>query len=288
MKRRSDIRKTITVTCIADIVLMICLLMAALYIIDAGEDGLLQLKPLLIVLATISLLCAVISLLFAVSLVDRDLELNQTRTSARQLNELNNTLRAQRHDYLNHLQVVYGLMELEQYDDATDYIEQVYADIQKVSSVLKTSIPAVNAILQAKQQMCADRNIEMTIDARTGLNGIPVEDWELCRIFGNVIDNAINAMADMDGHKRLTIELSEDIRGYGFAISNNGPPIPAANLTRIFEAGFTHGKHKGDGMGLAICRKILAKYGGEMTVQSDESRTSFTAFVPKSTPETTV
>ena len=288
MKRGLNIRKTITATCIADIVLMICLLLAALYIINAGEEGLTEVKSLLIVLAAISLLCAFVSLLFAVSLIDRDVELNQTKDSARQLNELNNTLRAQRHDYLNHLQVVYGLMELEQYDDANNYIEQVYADIQKVNSVLKTSIPAVNAILQAKQQMCADRNIEMTIEARTGFSGIPIEDWELCRIFGNIIDNAINAMADMEGHKRLTIELSEDIRGYGFVISNNGPPIPGANLSRIFDAGFTHGKHKGDGMGLAICRKILAKYDGEMTVQSDESMTSFTAFVPKPTPETTV
>ena len=95
---------------------------------------------LLIVLAVISLLCAFVSLLFAVSLIDRDVELNQTRDSARQLNELNNTLRARRHDYLNHLQVVYGLMDLEQYDDANNYIEQVYAGIQKVNSVLKTSI----------------------------------------------------------------------------------------------------------------------------------------------------
>lgn len=283
-----NIRKTITVTCIADIILMVCLLMAALYIINAGEGGLPQLKPLLIVLAAISLLCAVISLLFVVSLLERDAELNQTKASLEQMNGLNNTLRAQRHDYLNHLQVVYGLMELEQYDDATEYIEKVYSDIQQVNSVLRTAIPAVNAILQAKQQMCLSRGIEMTVDARTNLAGIPVEDWELCRIFGNIIDNAINAMSDMEGSKRLTIELREDIRGYGFIISNNGPPIPETDLPHIFEAGFTRSRHKGDGMGLAICRKILAKYGGKMTVSSDESRTSFSAFVTKSTPETTV
>lgn len=288
MKRGLNIRRTIAVTCIADIVLMVCLLLAALYIINAGDAGLSQIRALLIVLAAISLLCAIISLLFAVSLIDRDVELSQTKASVGQMNELNNTLRAQRHDYLNHLQVVYGLMELEQYDDANNYIEQVYSDIQKVNSVLKTAIPAVNAILQAKQQMCQSRGIEMTVDARTSLEGIPVEDWELCRIFGNVIDNAINAMADMEGAKRLTIELGEDIRGFSFAISNNGPVIPKVYLPRIFDAGFTHGSHKGDGMGLAICRRILAKYGGEMTVRSDEDITVFCAFVPKSTPETTV
>ena len=37
-----------------------------------------------------------------------------------------------------------------EYGEAMNYIERVYGDIQRVSSVLKTSIPAVNALLRVK------------------------------------------------------------------------------------------------------------------------------------------
>lgn len=39
------------------------------------------------------------------------------RESYQNLEKLNSNLRAQRHDYLNHLQVVYGLMEMEEYEE---------------------------------------------------------------------------------------------------------------------------------------------------------------------------
>lgn len=53
------------------------------------------------------------------------------------MEKLNNTLRAQRHDFLNHLQVVYSLMEMEEYGEANSYIEKVYGRITAVSRVRK-------------------------------------------------------------------------------------------------------------------------------------------------------
>ena len=50
-----------------------------------------------------------------------------------QLESLNVVMRAQRHDFMNHLQVVYSLIEMEDYTEAVDYIEKVYGDIQSVS-----------------------------------------------------------------------------------------------------------------------------------------------------------
>ncbi|MDF2908581.1 MAG: signal transduction histidine kinase regulating citrate/malate metabolism, partial [Herbinix sp.] len=44
------------------------------------------------------------------------------------LEELNTRLRTQRHDYLNHFQVIYGLMELGEYEEAKGYIDPVFKD----------------------------------------------------------------------------------------------------------------------------------------------------------------
>ena len=73
----------------------------------------------------------------------------------RQLEDLNRTLRAQRHDFKNHLQVVYSLTEMAAYDDVQEYVQRIYEDVQSVGSFIRTSIPAVNALLSAKAADCA-------------------------------------------------------------------------------------------------------------------------------------
>lgn len=70
--------------------------------------------------------------------------------SMRDLEQLNTTLRAQRHDYLNHIQVVYGLIELEEFEEAKKYMKPVFEEMSKVSLAMKTAQPAINALLQAK------------------------------------------------------------------------------------------------------------------------------------------
>lgn len=88
---------------------------------------------------------------------------NNLIDTIKHLEAFNKTLRTQRHDYLNHIQVIYSLMELEEYDEARNYIEPVYKDIVRVSKALKTSKPAVNALLQAKLQMAEKNEIDMEL-----------------------------------------------------------------------------------------------------------------------------
>ena len=80
------------------------------------------------------------------------LHLMQLQESLKNLEQLNFELRAARHDYLNHLQVVYGLLELEEYEDLKKYLEPVYKGIMKTGKALKTSKPERNALLKAKME----------------------------------------------------------------------------------------------------------------------------------------
>ena len=203
--------------------------------------------------------------------------------SLEHLNRLNNDLRAQRHDFLNHIQVVYSLIELEEYEEAHSYLERVYGDIQRISRVLKTAHPAINAILQAKSDMCEKRGIQMELDLSSGLSDLPVPSWEMCRVLGNLIDNAIYALEQDSppGSRRIAVRLREDLKQYSFEVENNGPPIPAHLWKKIFEPGFTTKGSRGEGMGLAICREILTGHGGSLEVSSGGGRTIFTGVIPR-------
>lgn len=198
-----------------------------------------------------------------------------------QLEELNKTLRAQRHDFKNHLQVVYSLIELEEFKDTREYIEKVYNDIQSVSQVMRTANPAINALLQAKTLACRKREVELVLNINSQLNDIKIPAWEFCRILGNLIDNAIFALENTKDKKYIQIDISEDISSYIFRIKDNGSGVQKTVASKIFEAGFTTKGEKGEGMGLAIVKETLENYGGSIRLCSSDGETVFEGMIPK-------
>ncbi len=199
------------------------------------------------------------------------------------MSQFNNTLRAQRHDFLNHLQVVYSLIEMAEYGEANDYIEQVYGRITAVSRVMKTANPAVNALLQVKVAACEKMGVqvEVAITSKWDALEATMPDWEMCKVLSNLIDNAIDAMEKLPEKKRhLSITLGENVKQYTFQVENTGEMIPEGILERLFIPGFTT-KGEGHGMGLHIVRRTLQERGGEIAVQSNEQKTVFSGYVPK-------
>ncbi len=206
---------------------------------------------------------------------------NNLEESLRDLEQLNTTLRTQRHDYLNHIQVIYGLMELQEYEEAKKYLNPVFKDIMKVSKALKTAQPAVNALLQSKMTMAEENQIDLYLEVKSDLKNISMEPWNLCKVLSNIIDNGIAALSTIESERRLRIEITEDLKYYIFMIDNNGPKIPEILLSQIFKQGVTTKKEKGHGMGLYIVDKLVNEEGGTIELTSDENRTSFTVMLPK-------
>lgn len=201
--------------------------------------------------------------------------------SIKNLEDLNTRLRAQRHDYLNHFQVIYGLMELDEYEEAKKYIAPVFKDIMKVSKALKTAQPAVNALLQAKIEVAEKNNIDLFLEIRSDLKNIPIEPWNLCKVLANIIDNSISALSEVNQDKNIRFEIGEDKNSYTFLICNNGPQIPENHLEDIFKQGFTTKDEQGHGMGLYIVSKIIKEAGGTVSVTSNSDKTCFGLEIPK-------
>ncbi|MBR5128031.1 MAG: Spo0B domain-containing protein [Roseburia sp.] len=195
--------------------------------------------------------------------------------SYRNLEELNSTLRAQRHDYLNHLQVVYGMMELEEYEDLHNYLEPVYKDMLKTGKALKTSKPAINALLKAKMGEAEGKGIDVYVEVKSDLKELRVADWEICKVLSNLIDNAMTALEEAIDAKRIEIDVTETKEAYVFSISNNGPRISEDVQEKMFVQGFTTKRGDGHGMGLFIVQNVLKENAGSISVTSDEKETVF-------------
>ena len=208
-------------------------------------------------------------------------EMAMLEESFMDLRQLNFELRSVRHDYLNHLQVVYGLLELEEYDELKSYLKPVYKEMMKTGKALKTSKPALNALLMAKMKEAETQGIDVYVEVKSDLKHLSPEVWQLCKVLSNLLDNAMAALKDVMGEKKIEVDINERKEDYVFLISDNGPGIPEQLQEAIFKRGFTTKKESGHGMGLAIVSEILKENNGRIQVNSVEGRTTFTVMFRK-------
>ena len=203
------------------------------------------------------------------------------RESYQNLERLNSNLRAQRHDYLNHLQVVYGLMEMEEYEELRNYLQPVYKDMLKTGKALKTSKPAINALLKAKMDEASSKEIDFYVEVKSDLKSLKIEDWELCKVISNIVDNAITALGEKTEQRKIMLDITEDKESYRFSIANNGPMIPLDMQPHIFRQGVTTKLEREHGMGLYIVMNVIKKYDGTIKMTSTEEETKFVVMFPK-------
>lgn len=198
-------------------------------------------------------------------------ESDSREDSLKNIEKLNRDLRAQRHDFLNHIQVLYSLMELKEYDETATYLNHLYGDIIKVGSRIKTDSVSVNALLQAKSNEADKKGIIFDLLLKSRLDQLPIGDWELCRILGNIIDNAFEALSKSSVSKKvITLQIYEGIKHIDIRVRNNGPFIDEKLVNHIFDAGVSTKEDKEDhGMGLYIVKELLEEEGHSIKIEQE-------------------
>ncbi|SEE66453.1 two-component system, CitB family, sensor kinase [Jiangella alba] len=183
---------------------------------------------------------------------------------------LTEALRAQAHEFSNHLHVVSGLLELGRTDDAVSFIDRVGRGGTVTRTVADgVTAPAVSALLLAKAATCRERGLTLRVDARSRLDD---DGDELVTILGNLVDNA----ADATGHGG-TVDVRIDQSDGGevrVLVADDGPGVPVEQRTLIFAAGFSSksaSKGAGRGIGLALVHRIVQRRGGRVTVRDSAS-----------------
>jgi signal transduction histidine kinase len=118
-----------------------------------------------------------------------------------------------------------------------------------------------------------DRN--MTFRAEGNLRG----SWDRTRI-GQMVSNLVgNAIAH--GRDPIAVSLLGYERGVEICVTNHGPPIPKDVAATLFEP-YRRGSHEGGlGLGLFIVSQIVRGHGGDISVASTETETTFMVHLPR-------
>lgn len=185
--------------------------------------------------------------------------------------------RSYRHDFHNHIEVLYILIEEEKYVEVKQYMTNFHNKVIESQGFFPFKQPAVQALLKAKMIQAEEKGIQLSVKSEELLIFPQMKSYDIVLILGNIIDNAIEALRDSNQQlKQIEIGYKKILNIYLLEISNNGPMIPHELKEKLFTKGLStksEGKHQG--MGLSTVKKIVESYNGEISVQSDEFTTSF-------------
>jgi len=127
-----------------------------------------------------------------------------------------------------------------------------------------------------------DRHVTVSDQLAPGLPSVLGDRVQLQQVMLNLLLNACEAMGTRTFAER-TLTLSTALDGDGFllaSIADRGSGIPPDAADRLFEPFFTTKPH-GLGLGLSICRSIIAAHGGRLWADNNaDGGATFTLALP--------
>lgn len=186
------------------------------------------------------------------------------------LEEINKETRAIKHDIRNHMIIIRSLAERGEINKLGRYIAEMEHTTERLGYIVYTGHSIVDAIFNDKLQMAKERNIEMEYEVKLS-SQLSLDDTDLCIIFANSLDNAIEACERIEDGKVKSIQMKAICdRGYFlYTIKNTANGKVDVNSKK--EVPTNKKDSINHGFGLANIRKSVQKNGGNISITSEEN-----------------
>lgn len=133
----------------------------------------------------------------------------------------------------------------------------------------------LNEVVRQAVGLYQDRleGVQIDTELDPALPAALLDAEQLRRVFVNLIDNALDSLADQAGEKRIAIVTAQDQeRGVLTAeVTDTGHGIPPADVRRLFQPYFST-RGTGTGLGLAIVQRIVMEHRGRIRVETNYPR----------------
>ena len=158
--------------------------------------------------------------------------------------------RAFRHDIANHLSVLGGLLDRGELDAGRAYLRRLKTASASLSAPYQTGNPVVDSLLSEKLGLAEDieKEVSLLLPRPCG-----IDDFDLCVIFANALDNAIHACRSVEGARSIRIggERQGDFYLLAFENTCSDGPLPPA------------------GTGLSNIKAVAEKYHGAVLTEKE-------------------
>ncbi|ASR49024.1 histidine kinase [Paenibacillus kribbensis] len=192
----------------------------------------------------------------------------------RQLTEVKDyaeMLRSQTHEYTNRLYLISGLIQLECYNEAVDFITQESEQYRMHRTNASTSLPdsIIASLLIGKKKQALDKGIVLHSTVSGVFSALsPTLEWSLlAAMAGNLLDNAMEAAAMPSiPEGQVWFRLEETDEAIIIEVADNGSGISEDIRGKLFVKGASTKTEAGHGYGLALVHEYAERMGGSIQV----------------------
>lgn len=187
------------------------------------------------------------------------------------LEEYFEKMRADSHEYKNHLNAIYGVLQVGDYDQIKDLVKGYIQNVSNEDHLIelsKINNQLIRALIYSKISYATSIGINFKYYIKSSLKDISISDSELVIIMSNILNNAIEASSESDD-KYVELTLGKKDNKYNIVVKNSVNNEDVINVLEMFNYGYSN---KGDerGVGLYNVKTIVDNNGGEILVDVDE------------------
>ncbi len=187
--------------------------------------------------------------------------------------------------------------------EADEFIDFAVDGARRMQSLIRDLLDLSRITTRGRPFVAVDANalLEETVrglgtaieeaGARIEFAGLPTlrgDPAQLEQLFANLLGNAIKYRSERA--PRITVTAEREGEGWRFCVADNGIGIEEEfqqRIFQIFQRLHTREEYGGNGIGLALCRKIVARHGGRIWVESHKGEGSrFFFWLPDRPPST--
>ena len=171
------------------------------------------------------------------------------------------------HDTKHHFLVVQEYLKNEEYGNLQKYVTQISDEFQRTVPKVYTGIKILDFILEQKRVVAQKAGIRYEIDTML-LTGIPTTEQETCALFGNLLDNAIEACFLVETEEKwIEIQINQSNQLLSIEVLNTFE-IPCIRKQGVFET--IKEERSVHGYGIKSMRRIVDKHQGLIAYEEKE------------------
>ncbi len=179
-----------------------------------------------------------------------------------EINRRYNESRKIRHDINNHLLAVSALIERGSIEEAKRYISEVSEQSDLAAMPVKTGRNVLDALLFKKTEQAAEKGCKIAFEIDCPISG-SASDYDLCTIFGNILDNAIEASNSGD---RISVKIGKQLDMLYISCKNSYSHELKRRGDKILTTKKDFASH---GFGIMRVREIARRYGGDVNITAE-------------------
>ena len=214
-------------------------------------------------------------------------DINLLSMQLSQVTQYVDNLRTLRHEHLNWMATLSGLIYMKRYEEAESFIALHSADNQQNLDFITShfQVPAICGLLIGKYSKTHEIGLKLVFDPACHLEALPtkITEAEFMSILGNLLDNAFNAcLKNNQGDKSIHLFLNDRTNEIVLEVSDQGCGIDDKIRNSIFQPGVTSQHSNEHGIGLHLVSTYVKKANGYITFEDNKPYgTIFSVFIPK-------